>query len=461
MSKQLFVEKFASDNAPRLLVENFISNYERYLSGYQGLISETDIEPVGALPHQYELNQYRTAGMGAIKQTVMLKLNGGLGTSMGLESAKSLLPVKKGLSFLDILAQQVVSIRNRHYAPLPLLMMNSFNTDADTLASLSRHIDLIRGQQDIPLSFLQHRIPRIDAQSQKPVSWPQDVAKEWCPPGHGDIYLALITSGLMDVLLDRGFKYVFVSNCDNLGATINLQLLGYFATKQSPFMMEVTERTEADRKGGHLARMKNGPLVLREIAQCPPEQQADFQNIERHSYFNTNNLWLNLPALKAHMAKQHGRLDLPVIVNRKTVDPRDKQSTPVVQLETAMGAAIGIFEGSCAVRVPRTRFSPVKTTNDLLGLWSDAFNLTEDGHIVLSTHRRQPPLIKLDPAHYGVIDDFLSRFPKGAPSLLKCDSLEIQGNFLFGGDISIEGKVVLKSDTKEQKLITDGTVLKG
>ena len=179
-------------------------------------------------------------------------------------------------------------------------------------------------------------------------------------------------------MLGAGYRYAFVSNADNLGAVIEPAILGYLVENRLPFMMEAADRTIADRKGGHVGRLLNGQLILRESAQCPAEEMADFQDIRRHRYFNTNNLWLDLVALKDLLAARGHILGLPMIVNRKTVDPRDSASTPVYQLETAMGSAIGVFPGARAIRVPRSRFAPVKTTDDLLAVRSDAYVLTED-----------------------------------------------------------------------------------
>ncbi|CAE7742840.1 UGP1, partial [Symbiodinium pilosum] len=170
---------------------------------------------------------------------------------------------------------------------------------------------------------------------------------------------------------------MFVSNSDNLGATMDLRLLTYFADSGAPFLMEVAARTDADKKGGHLAVMKSGGgLTLRESAQCPKEDEGAFQDVSKYTYFNTNNLWVHLGKLHELFEKNGGALPLPVMKNDKTVDPRDKKSTKVIQLETAMGAAISCFEGAQAIKIPRTRFAPVKKTDDLFALRSDAYTLT-------------------------------------------------------------------------------------
>ena len=210
------------------------------------------------------------------------------------------------------------------------------------------------------------------------MTWPADPDKEWCPPGHGDIYPALVTSGMLARMLAQGYEYLFVSNADNLGATLDLSILGFFARHHLPFLMEVAERTAADRKGGHLAQHEDGHLLLRESAQCPPEEESEFQDIRLYRFFNTNNLWIHLPALARLVEKRHGVLGLPLIRNEKPVDPADPTTPRVFQLETAMGAALAVFRGAQALLVPRSRFVPVKKNSDLLVLMSDAYVLAED-----------------------------------------------------------------------------------
>ncbi|RMG92735.1 MAG: UTP--glucose-1-phosphate uridylyltransferase [Chloroflexi bacterium] len=442
------------EGLPSLFIETFAWYYRQLVEGVTGLIAELEIEPVTDLPDMEALPlRLCQIGEEALARTAVIKLNGGLGTSMGLEHAKSLLPVKNGYTFLDIIARQAILRR------VPLILMNSFATRQDSLAALKAYPELCG---NIPLDFLQHKAPKIAQADLSPISWPANPELEWCPPGHGDIYTALVTSGTLEKLVAAGYEYAFVSNSDNLGAVIDPLLLGYFVEQGFPFMMEVADRTEMDRKGGHLARLENGRLVLRESAQCPPEDKHHFQNIHRHRYFNTNNLWLHLPTLQQVMRERNYRLGLPMIRNSKTVDPRDPTSPPVYQLETAMGSAIAVFERAAAVRVPRTRFAPVKKTDDLLAVRSDAYVLTDDLHIEPSPEQQhQPVVITLDDRYYKFANDLDVRFPYGPPSLRHCTSLSIEGDFCFGQNVVCRGKVTLVNQTNEQVKIADGMVLEG
>jgi len=448
-------EKMRSHELPEAVISSFGNYFERIKSGQTGLIPETGITAVTSLPDADEFSSdsgLSTEGKAVLKQTVVLKLNGGLGTSMGLDRAKSLISVKQGQSFLDIIARQALDQGTRQ------LFMNSFSTRDDTLEALAIYPALAN---DAPLDFLQHKVPKITQSDLSPVSWPANPELEWCPPGHGDIYIALVTSGMLRKLLDDGYRYVFVSNADNLGAVLDTSILGYFVNNDLPFLMEVADRTEMDRKGGHLALARDGQLILRESAQCPEEDQTAFENISQHKYFNTNNLWLNLEALERMMKETGNAPDLPMIRNSKTVDPRDASSTPVYQLETAMGSAIGIFKGSAAVRVPRNRFAPVKATNDLLAVRSDAYLLTGDHRVVLHPECRQAPLIELDNNYFKLIDDMESRFPAGPPSLRNCVSLQVDGDITFGRNVVIEGVVRLSSPPGVPLKIEDNSFISG
>lgn len=453
-----FAEKMAADGLGPIVVDTFRHYYSLLVSGETGKIS--DIEPVAAedIARVEALHGLEEAGRSAARKTAIIKLNGGLGTSMGLSKAKSLLVVKEGLSFLDITVRQALAYREKVDAELPLAFMNSFATHDDSLETLKAYPDLQTG--DLPLGFVQHKFPKILREDLTPAVWPSDRDLEWNPPGHGDIYTSLISSGMLDMFLARGIIYAFVSNVDNLGAVIDEGILGYFAENGFPFMMEVADRTEADTKGGHLARKKDGGLVLREIAQCPEEELDEFQDISLYRYFNTNSIWINLESLKTFLEKERNVIPLPMIRNPKTLDPRDESSPPVYQLETAMGSAIALFDGGTAVRVPRSRFLPVKKSRDLLGLWSDAYMLTADYTIVPNPARTAGPLtLTLDERFYKKIDQLQTRFPYGAPSLLNCVCLDLKGDVRFGKEIEVVGEVAIHNNADHPLTIPDGSRL--
>ncbi len=441
-------------NVSEAAIRAFEANYNALLRKESGMIPEESISPCESVPLLEEVSKSGEAfDPELLKQTVVIKLNGGLGTGMGLQKAKSLLNVKDSTTFLDIIAQQIIHLREETGAKVRFLLMNSFSTSEDTLEYMESYSEQgLSGAENIEM--MQNQIPKIDAETLKPAVWEKNPELEWCPPGHGDLFAALSGSGWLDALLAGGVKYAFVSNSDNLGAILDAGLLRYFAESGKPFLMEATRRTEADKKGGHLAvRKSDGQLLLREVAQCAEEDIEQFQDIERHRYFNTNSLWIRLDVLKQLLEAENGVLPLPMIQNVKTIDPRDKTSPKVYQLETAMGAAIESFPGSGAVCVPRSRFAPVKTTSDLFALRSDAYEKTEDARIALVPEREgKPPVIDLS-EEYKMVDSLEGL---GMPSLVAAKKLTVKGPVRFADGVTIVGEVSFINDSSEAKWVAAG-----
>jgi UTP--glucose-1-phosphate uridylyltransferase len=450
------VEKMRADGQPDEAVRTFARACAALRAGASGTLPDRELEPVRDVAAAADLPPRDPAG--ALDRAVVIKLNGGLGTSMGMTRAKSLIEARDGLSFLDVIARQTLALRARHGIRLPLVLMNSYRTRDETLAALERYPDL---PADVPLDFLQHRVPRIRADDLAPVAWPRDPELEWAPPGHGDLYPALRSSGMLDALLGAGYHHAFVSNADNLGAVLDPRLLAWLASEPVPFVMEVVAGTQADRKGGHIARRAaDGRLVLRETAQA--DDPASFRDFRRWRHYNTNNLWIDLRALAALLAAGDGTIDLPLIVNRKRVDGSDPSSPEVIQLESAMGAAIGAFDAARAIAVPRTRFAPVKTTDDLLVLRSDVYRLTDDARVARSPERAgDEPFVALDPDHFAAIAAFDARFPHGPPSLVACDRLVVRGDVTFGAGVAVRGDVAIEAPAGAAVTIPDGAVLRG
>src|SRR5918998_2475722 len=337
--------KRGAEGLSEAAVETF-AHYERLLrEGERGTLPESELEPLSDLPDADDLPSGDSTALG---QAVVLKLNGGLGTSMGMTKAKSLLEVKEGLTFLDVIVRQILWLRELHGAAVPLLLMNSFATRDDTLAALERYPDL--AVDGLPLDFLQGRVPKLLEDGHDPVEWPEDPSLEWAPPGHGDVYTSLDGSGMLDELLERGYRYAFLSNSDNLGAVLDPRILDWVAREGLPFLSESTDRTEGDRKGGHLARRRSdGGLVLRETAQTPGED------------------------------------------------------------------------------------------------WT------------VSTARKQPPVVSLDPEYFKLMGDFEPRFPAGPPSLVECERLTVSGDVTFGANVVVRGAVKVEGPVR----VADGEVLEG
>ncbi|RQD61829.1 UTP--glucose-1-phosphate uridylyltransferase [Desulfonatronovibrio magnus] len=455
-----FALKMEEQSLPPIVINLFKCYFSQMLYGSQGKLNKKEILPVeeSELQDLSSISEYREAAAEAISELVVIKLNGGLGTSMGMENAKSLIKVRDGKSFLELIQDQIRVLREKYNTAIPLLFMNSFRTHMDTML----HIKDLENPYHLPMAFLQHKYPKILVDENAPAKWPDNPELEWNPPGHGDIYTALITSGILKNLLDKGYKYAFISNSDNLGATMNEQILGYVKSQEFTFLMEVTARTVSDRKGGHLCRLlKNNRLALREIAQCPENELDEFMDINKYSFFNTNSIWLNLEALEKVFLR-HRMVPLDLIINTKTLDPRNSDSPSVYQLETAMGSAISAFDHAGALNVPRDRFAPVKTTGDLLTVMSDCFILSEMNTIIPNPQRKGPtPDVQLDSSYYKKIDQFEKRFSHGAPSLIECEYLKVEGDFSFGRNVTLKGHVTLKNTTGKQVQIEDNSTLEG
>ncbi|RTE49806.1 UTP--glucose-1-phosphate uridylyltransferase [Actinobaculum sp. 352] len=445
---------------PELFIRVFGEYYRQLEEGSTGLIPEHSIQPVTAVADARGIEPPVSEQAEALRHTVFIKLNGGLGTSMGMDRAKSLLPVRTGppdgamLSFLDIIAGQVRHVRSAFGVRMPLIFMDSFRTQRDTLAALAAYPDLV--QEGLPLDFVQHQEPKLRVDNLEPVDWPEDPSLEWCPPGHGDIYVSLLDTGLLDTLIERGYRYACTSNADNLGAAPDGRIAAWFAASGAPYAPEVCERTPADRKGGHLARrISDGRIVLRDTAQTPADDMKWFTDETRHPFFHTNNLWFDLRALREVLNEGGGMAGLPLIRNQKTVDPSNPDSPQVYQIECALGAIVERFDGALPVLVDRSRFLPVKTTDDLLLLRSDAYELGEDFQLRLVP--QAAPLVELDSRYYKRMADFDARFPHGAPSLREATRLAVTGDWTFGSEVHLRGDVELVA--RDPQTIADGTVL--
>ncbi len=456
---ELSAAKMREQGMSEIAINQFAHLYDSWINDKSGeFIRENTVEPIKSVPNFHEI--YETIdhdkAVNAFAKTAFIKLNGGLGTSMGLSCAKSLLPVRRHkarqMRFIDIIIGQVLTARQRLGVDLPLIFMNSFRTSKDTLQVLKRNRKF--SQENVPVEIIQHQEPKLLEETCEPVSHPEDPELEWCPPGHGDIFSTIWESGLLNVLKKNGIEYLFISNSDNLGARPSRTLAQHFENTGASIMIEVAKRTQADRKGGHIVRdLETGRMMLREMTQVHPEDRRSAQSIKKHPYFNTNNIWVRVDALQKKLEEYNGVLPLPVICNRKTIDPTNEKSEKVIQLETAMGAAISLFNDAICVEVDRMRFLPVKTTNDLFIMRSDRFHLTdsyemEDGNYIF-------PDIDLDPRYYRNINDFNERFPYSVPALAAAKSVTIRGDWTFGNQVSMFSDAVLE-DTGEPSYVPNG-----
>ncbi|KAH9675007.1 UTP--glucose-1-phosphate uridylyltransferase 1 [Citrus sinensis] len=361
-----------------------------------------------------------------LDKLVVLKLNGGLGTTMGCTGPKSVIEVRNGLTFLDLIVIQIENLNAKYGCNVPLLLMNSFNTHDDTSKIIEKY-----SKSNVEIhTFNQSQYPRLCADDFVPLPCKGKTDKDgWYPPGHGDVFPSLMNSGKLDALISQGKEYVFAANSDNLGAIVDLKILNHLIQNKNEYCMEVTPKTLADVKGGTLISYE-GKVKLLEIAQVPDEHVNEFKSIEKFKIFNTNNLWVNLKAIKRLV--EADALKMEIIPNPKEVD-----GIKVLQLETAAGAAIRFFDHAIGCNVHRSRFLPVKATSDLLLVQSDLYTLA-DGFVTRNEARKNPanPTIELGP-EFKKVGNFLSRF-KSIPSIIELDSLKVTGDVWFGANITLK-----------------------
>lgn len=439
--------------------EGFEKLFAHFISGFEPAIEWDKIQKLkdGTIRNYQELPPVdETETRTLLNRLVVVKLNGGLGTSMGCKGPKSTIPVRSDLTFLDLTVQQIKYLNQKYGTDVPLVLMNSFNTDEDTLKVIRKY----QGVQVRVHTFKQSRYPRINRESLMPLartcSDNESEQESWYPPGHGDFYNSFHNSGLLDEFLKQGKEYVFISNIDNLGATVDLSVLNFLLggekPGQCPFLMEVTDKTRADVKGGTLIRYED-ELRLLEIAQVPKDHVDEFKSVKKFKIFNTNNLWIKLSAIREVVIE--GGLEMEVIVNNKTLN----SGLGITQLEQAVGAAIRSFHGAMGLNVPRSRFLPVKKTDDLLLVMSNLYGM-QHGTLIMSPQRQfdTTPLVKLGSSHFGKVKDFLKRFGT-IPDMLELDHLSVSGDVTFGRGVVLKGTVIIIANHGDRIDIPAGSIL--
>lgn len=378
-----------------------------------------------------------------LNQLVVVKLNGGLGTTMGCTYPKSLIVCQNGQTFFEIVVEQLKEINQKYGSDVPLVLMHSFYTDELMKPSIAK-IQGLRVE-----TFLQNRFPRIYEDTLEPVPNAPDCDNSmWNPPGHADVYHCLRDSGLLDKFLAEGKRYMMISNIDNLGSRVDLKVLNKMISDNLPYSCETVDKTPEEWKGG-MPIHYHGHLKLLETAEVPPDHMNDYIAIH---YFHSNNLWVSLEQLK--QALDGNTLITDVIQNHKVYNGKK-----VVQLESASGSAIQSFPRAIAVKVPRRRFMPVKACNELLLMRGDLY-IRHGAELLLNEKRTVPglPAVKLSPC-FQKVEDFESRIPS-PPSIFNLISLDVEGDVKFGKNIVLEGKVVIKAPEGQQLVIPDGKHLK-
>ncbi|XP_073969935.1 UDP-glucose pyrophosphorylase isoform X4 [Rhodnius prolixus] len=448
----------ASKQGCKKELDGFARLFDRFLrdTGPSVVWEKIQKLPEGAVRDYKTLNRPSLDESKAmLEKLIVVKLNGGLGTSMGCHGPKSVIAVRSELSFLDLTVQQIQHLNKTYKTNVPLVLMNSFNTDDDTQKIIRKY----EGLQVEIYTFNQSCYPRIYKETLLPVPKQCDINKDaeaWYPPGHGDFYESLHNSGLLDKFISQGRDYCFVSNIDNLGATVDLNIFNLMVNNPSgtstEFLMEVTDKTKADVKGGTLIHYED-KLRLLEIAQVPKDHIDDFKSVKTFKFFNTNNLWVKLSAIRRIITE--ASLNMEIIVNHKTLS----NNINIIQLETAVGDAMKCFEGCLGINVPRSRFLPVKKTSDLMLVMSNLYTLNQ-GTLVMSPQRMFPttPLVKLGDKNFSKVSEFLSRFAT-IPDMLELDHLTVSGDVTFGRGVCLKGTVIIIANHGDRIDIPAGAML--
>ena len=387
-----------------------------------------------------------------LKKLVILKINGGLGTTMGCTGPKSIIEVRNGKTFLDLIVQQIKSIYNEYGVKVPLLLMNSFNTDSDTKQILKKYEN---DEACVFYTFCQHKFPRIYENTLLPVPKELNGEKsEWYPPGHGDFLQSFVDSDCLEKLKKDGREIIFSSNVDNLGGVPDLSILKYVYDNGLEYVLEETPKTMNDIKGGTLIKY-DGKYRMLETAQVPKEHFNEFCDVSKFKVFNCNNIWMRIDSVERVIKNETLLQNMDIIVNRKV----DNHGNKVIQLETAIGCAVAAFEKTCAIIVPRNRFLPVKACNDLLRIQSNMYGLTNKGFFVDGAQSlneyNDPPIINLS-KEYQHVGEYLKRM-KVIPDLAKIHKLNVEGDIVFGENVHLIGDVELLNQTGKQIEISNVT----
>ena len=455
-NEEAAIEKFKKEVAPLKLnpgaEEKLITMFKAAFSPSVSQESEITWDYVKPLtPNEqfpYENLPDPSDPSGLLNQLVVCKLNGGLGTTMGCTFPKSLIVCQNNQTFFDITIDQIKEFNEKYKVDVPLVLMQSFYTDELMRPSIEK----AQSSGVRVLAYNQNKFPRIYEDTLEPV--PKDdkaPLAEWNPPGHGDVFHCLRDSGLLDKFIQEGKKYMFISNIDNLGARIDLKILNKIASENRSYAAETVAKTPDDWKGG-MPILYKGRVKLLETAQVPNGHMDDFCNVKIFDIFNSNNMWINLPKLKESL--DNGSLVLDVIKNRKVYNGKN-----VIQLEAAAGSAIQSFPDSISVKVPRRRFLPVKSCNELLLMRSDLYKRT-GAEFLLNPERGNDtlPSLKLS-SFFTKVQDFEPRF-QYPPSIVHLNNLVVEGDVVFGKNITLEGNVTFKCPEGQKWTVPDGKTYK-
>ncbi|KAG0582020.1 hypothetical protein KC19_3G027000 [Ceratodon purpureus] len=401
-----------------------------------------------------------------LHKLIVVKLCGTLGRSLGTTQPKSLVEIHSEQSFVDLAVQQIEVLNVKYNAKVLLVLATSDNTDRAVKQAVKKY-----SASDVDIIvFNQTEYPRE--------VWP--VTPKLGEDGgyltnNGDLFAAFSFSGKLDELLALGKEYLFISNCDNLGATVDLNMLNNLSENQCDYCMEVTPKNGTDAENGAYVSSE-GNIELLEFEEVSRSQNEKSRSGDV-KVVNTNSTWVNLKAVK-RLAEIEA---LDIYCSSKGAGEGENIT---FQLQTSSGAPlyslqvngeifenlpiegnsdlllVQFFDGSVAVEVPRTRFHPIRDTSDLLLFRSDLYTVRE-GVVCPNPLRLSDvnPTIELEGLKLRKMQYFTERL-KHIPSLLELSSLRVIGDVWFGSDVILQGKVVIWAKKDERIDIPDGEIIK-
>eukprot|EP01102_Stenamoeba_stenopodia_P008629 TRINITY_DN2506_c0_g2_i1.p1 TRINITY_DN2506_c0_g2~~TRINITY_DN2506_c0_g2_i1.p1 ORF type:complete len:498 (+),score=130.22 TRINITY_DN2506_c0_g2_i1:156-1649(+) len=395
-----------------------------------------------------------------LNKLVVIKLNGGLGTSlMGSSTAlpKSLIELQPDNTFLDVVVRQVEYLNNTFNVQVPLVLMNSFATDKATQKVLRKYEN-----RNVKIyTFVQTSYPRLFKDTLQPIAKgaTQRDSKDWAPAGSGDVFESFHRTGLLEKFLNEGKEYAFISNVENIGGSVGtrtFRLINEVFKSQHEFLIEVTERTPTDHLGGVLVQdcERSNRIRSLELSQVPKEKLHLFKP-NKFRYWNTNSMWVSMGSLLTHIKQD--QLKLSIISKHRNEDGRGS-----LQLEQPAGGAIQCFQRVEALVVPRHRFREVKTTADLFVLQSNLFKMEDNGLVTINPARgfNSVPVIKFgNDRFFATLSEYKKRFKGKVPNLIELDHLTASGDVVFGSDVTLKGTVIIVANDGEHLDIPDGAIL--
>jgi len=277
------------------------------------------------------------------KQVGVIVLAGGMATRFG-GVVKATVPVVEGRSFLELKHADVRHASDRLGAAIPTYVMTSFAT----------HDRIV----------LQVRDEKLERDNSKIVCFPQMVSLRLTPngelfredgavspyaTGHGDLTFALRKSGVLGRFRRAGGKLLFMSNVDNLGATLDPAIIGAHLARGAKITAEVVRKDPGD-KGGAPARVDGVPQIVETFRFPPAFDQSSIP------LFNTNTFVFDAEAIDRDFDLTFFR------VEKKVGDAK------VIQFERLVGQTTA-FLPSHFLEVPRGgndgRFQPVKDPEEM------------------------------------------------------------------------------------------------